>query len=240
MHRQQFLKMAAAAAALALCATSAPAYEGGAVSDGGTIAGVVKFKGEAPKLKALEVTKDKAVCGKEKIADESLVVSSDGGIKNAVVSITNITKGKAFEETATVLDQKGCVYRPHILLVAANAPVKIKNSDGILHNIHTYSEKNSPINRAQPKFKKTIEEKFSEPEYVKVTCDAHGWMTGWFVVHDHPYYVITDETGAYSLAEVPAGEYELKVWHETLGETTQTVTVGAGAEAKADFELAAK
>jgi len=118
--------------------------------------------------------------------------------------------------------------------------VKINNDDGILHNIHTYSTKNPPVNMAQPKFKKTIEAKFDQPEVIKVTCDAHGWMQGWFISEDSPYYAKTDENGNYKLTDVPAGEYEVKVWQEKLGEKTTKVTVAAGAEAKADFELAGK
>ena len=51
---------------------------------------------------------------------------------------------------------------------------------------------------------------------------------------------MTDETGTFELADVPAGEYEIKVWQEKLGESTQKVTVPAGGEASVTFELAAK
>lgn len=226
--------------ALAWSSAAVAAYEGGPVTDGGTVSGVVKFKGTAPAPKELEVTKDKQVCGKHKIFDESLVVSPDGGLKNAVVSITNITKGKPMEKVTPVLDQHNCVYIPRVQVFPAGSEVEIKNSDGILHNIHTYSEKNPPINRAQPKFKKVLKETFKSPETIKVTCDAHNWMLGWFVVQEHPYYAVTAENGEFKLTDVPAGEYELKVWHETLGESTQKVSVSAGGTATANFELAAK
>jgi len=230
----------AATLALGWLVTSAHAYEAGSVSNGGSISGKVKFQGTAPARKALEVTKDKEVCGAHQIMNEDLVVSSDGGLENAVVSITSISKGKAFDAAAPVLDQKGCVYIPHVLLSPAGATIKINNDDGILHNIHTYSTKNPPINRAQPKFKKTMDEKFDQPEVIKVTCDAHGWMQGWLVVQDHPYYAKTDSTGAFKLTDVPPGDYELKVWHGKLGEKTQKITVPAGGAATANFELAAK
>jgi len=229
-----------AALAIGWCVTSAHAYDGAPVSGGGSIAGAVKFKGSAPARKPLEVTKDKEVCGAHEILSEELVVSPDGGLQDAVVSITNISKGKPFDASAPVLDQKGCVYIPHVLLFPAGSTVKINNDDGILHNIHTYSTKNPPINRAQPKFKKTIEEKFDQPEVIKATCDAHGWMQGWFIVQDHPYYVKTDASGKFKLTDVPPGEYELKVWHGKLGEKTQKVTVAGGGEATANFELAAQ
>jgi hypothetical protein len=228
-------------AAAALAVAPAFAYDAAPVTDGGTISGTVKLQGTAPAPKKLDVTKDKEVCGKAEHVDETLVVGSGGGIKNAVVAITNITKGKPMDATKpTTLDQKGCRYQPHVILVPANGPLKIINDDGILHNIHTFSKKNPPLNRAQPKFKKELEEKFAQPETFEVRCDAHAWMNGWMIVQDHPYYVVTDDSGAFKLTDVPPGEYELKVWHEKLGEQTQKVTVPAKGDAKADFTLAMK
>jgi plastocyanin len=236
----RFCSVLAAALAMGWCVTAAQAYQAGPVSNGGKISGAVKFQGTAPPRKALEVTKDKEVCGKHEIFSEDLIVGADGGLANAVVSITNITQGKPFEASDPVLDQKGCVYIPHVLMFPAGSTIKITNEDGILHNVHTYSTKNPPINRAQPKFRKVMEEKFEHPEIIKVTCDAHGWMQGWMVVKDHPYYALTDEKGTFTLTDVPPGDYELKVWHGKLGETTQKISVPAGGEATANFELAAK
>jgi plastocyanin len=222
------------------CTSAALAYEGGAVQGGGSISGVVKFKGTAPARPTLEVNKDKEVCALTPKLSRELVVGGDGGIQYAVVSIVAIEKGKAFPEGKVVLDQKDCEYLPHIVLVPAGGTVEIKNSDGILHNIHTYSEKNPAVNRAQPKFKKTIEETFKQPEFIKLTCDVHGWMQGWLAVQANPYYVVTDEKGAFKLTDVPAGSYDLRVWHEKLGETTQKVTVQGGADTTVTFELAGK
>jgi plastocyanin len=238
MHRNGLVMMVAMATALSWA--TAYAYEGGPVSNGGTISGVVKLQGSAPAPKPIEVTKDKEVCGQHELKTEDLVVSANGGIENAVVWISNITKGKAMSADSPVLDQKGCQYVPHVLLFPAGSTVKINNDDGILHNIHTYSTKNAPINMAQPKFKKTIEAKFDQPEVIKVTCDAHGWMSGWFISEDNPYYAKTDANGDFKLTDVPPGEYELKVWQEKLGEKTQKVTVTPGGDTKVNFELAAK
>jgi len=239
MKRNRFGITVVALATLGWCA-GASAYDGAPVTNGGSISGEVKLQGAAPAPKAIEVTKDKEVCGQHEIKNEDLVVGAGNGVANAVVSITNITKGKPMGPSEAVLDQKGCQYLPHVLLFPAGTTVKINNDDGILHNIHTYSTKNPPINMAQPKFKKTIEAKFDQPEVIKVTCDAHGWMQGWFVAEDNPYYVSTDANGAFKLTDVPPGDYELKVWHEKLGEKTQKVSVAAGADAKANFDLAAK
>src|SRR5882724_4515014 len=157
MYRSKVSRTIIAAAVLGWCAASASAYDGAPVTGGGSIAGEVKLQGTAPAPKALEVTKDKEVCGTHEIKNEDLLVSSSGGIENAVVSITTISKGKPMAPADAVLDQKGCQYIPHVLLFPAGTTVKITNSDGILHNIHSFSTKNPPFNQAQPKFKKTIE-----------------------------------------------------------------------------------
>ncbi len=227
-------------AAIGWTAETAVAYDAGAVSNGGTITGTVKFKGTAPPAAPLDVNKDKEVCALTPKFSKELVVGSDGGVQWAVVSLTNIQKGKAFDAAKPVLDQKGCEYLPHVTLVPANVQLDITNDDGILHNIHTHGKKNPDVNMAQPKFKKTINTTFKEAEAVKASCDVHGWMTGWIVVMDHPYYAVTDEKGTFKLTDVPPGDYEVKVWQEKLGETTQKVTVPAGGSATANFELAGK
>src|SRR3972149_3425312 len=172
---------------------SAFAYEAITVSDGGTISGTVKLDGAAPPPKALTVTKDKEVCGLKPHFQQNLVVGSDGGIANAVVSLTDISKGAAAKPAEVTFDQKGCQYVPHVLAFAAGSTASATNSDGILHNVHSYSTKNPAFNMAQPKFKKVIKVTPAQPEVIKVTCDAHGWMSGVWDVTGNPYYAVTDE-----------------------------------------------
>lgn len=214
----------------------AKAYEGGAVSGGGSISGEVKYAGAPPAPKKLEVSKDTDVCGKDKTSQD-LVVGGNKGIKNAVIFIANISKGKKLEAKEAVLDQKGCEYHPHVQVVTAGAPIKILNSDGILHNIHTHSKINPPVNKAQPKFKKEMTEKIEKAEIVMVKCDVHGWMSAVLAVADNPYYAVTDDNGGFKLTDVPAGTYQVKIWHETLGEQTKQVTVTAGGDAKVTAEM---
>ncbi len=227
------------AALIAFPVSSMAAYQGGDVKDGGTISGTVKFKGTAPAPKKVDVNKDKEVCGKTPKTDESLVVNN-GNIQNAVVTITDITKGKKIEIKKVQLDQKGCDYHPHVLAFPAGSTVEIVNPDGILHNIHSYSKTNSAFNMAQPKFKKTLEVKVDKPETFQVKCDVHGWMEGWLVASENPYVAVTDSSGSFKLTDVPAGTYTIEVWQEKLGKSTQKVTVKPKADTKVNFELAGK
>jgi plastocyanin len=215
-----------------------PAYENEAVTNGGTISGVVKFKGTPPPLKKLQITKDEAVCGKNAKTDPSLIVSQ-GDVANAVVYIADIQKGKKMEPEKAILDQKGCEYHPHVLAFPAGSTLEILNPDGILHNIHSYSQKNPPFNLAQPKFRKTMEVKLDKPDIINIKCDVHNWMNGRLFVADNPYYSVTDTTGTFKLTDVPSGTtYTLTVWHETLGKLSKTVSVKPKEDVKITFELA--
>jgi len=227
------------AAIFALPVSGMAQYQGGDVKDGGSISGTVKFKGTAPAPKKLDVGRDKEVCAKTPKMDQSLIVAN-GNLVNAVVTITDIKKGKKIEAKKVTLDQKGCEYSPHVSAFPVGTTVTILNPDGVLHNVHSYSKINTPFNMAQPKFKKSMDVKIDKPEVVEVKCDVHGWMHGWLVATPTPYVAVTDKSGSFKLTDVPAGTYTVEVWHEKLGKSTQKVTVKAKDDAKATFELAGK
>jgi plastocyanin len=210
-----------------------------AASGGGTISGRVVFVGDAPAARKIKVTKDGEKCGTE-VSAEDLVIGADKGIQNAVVSVVGLKGAAPKPATPPAIDQKGCVFRPHVAIVGVGAPLDVFNNDGILHNFHTHGSKNAPMNRAQPAFRKKMTETFSQPEIMKVSCDAHSWMSGWIVVTDHPYIGATDNAGAFKISDVPPGNHTVEVWHETLGKITKSVTVKAGEEAKVTFELSKK
>jgi plastocyanin len=226
-------------AMIALPVSGMAAYQGGDVKDGGTISGTVKFKGTAPAPKKLDVSKDKEVCAKTPKVDQSLIVNN-GNLVNAVVTITDIQKGKKIDAKKVTLDQNGCEYKPHVLAFPVGTTVAILNPDGILHNVHSYSKANTPFNMAQPKFKKTLDVKIDKPEAIELKCDVHGWMHGWLVATESPYVVVTDNSGNFKLTDVPPGTYTVEVWHEKLGKTNQKVTVKAKEDAKVNFEMAGK
>lgn len=217
------------------------AYQAVEVKDGGSISGTVKLSGAAPPVKAIDVTKDKEICGQGgKLVEEALLVGPKGGVRYAVVSLTGIATGKKWATEKFTFDQRNCRFDPHVLVVKAGASVEILNSDGILHNIHTFSTKNAAFNVAMPKFKKKMEKAFAAPEMIRAACDAHAWMSGWIVVSESPYTVVTDADGNFKLENVPSGTYKVEVWHEKLGKVTKEVTVKAKEDAKLGVELAAK
>jgi plastocyanin len=212
-------------------------YEGGAIPEKGSISGVVKVTGQPPTVKPIEVNKDQATCGTS-IPAEGLITGADKAVKNAVVRLTNISKGKSVDTASKlVLDQVKCHFVPHVVIVPVGATLEIKNSDPITHNIHTFSIDNDPINKAQPKTLPVIATKFTAPETIKAQCDIHKWMNTWIVTAEHPYYALTDDKGQFKLSDVPPGTYQVEIWHEMLGKVTKEVNVKANADTTVLAEL---
>jgi len=199
---------------------------------GGTIEAAVTYAG-APVVEKLKVNKDTEKCGTEAVI-EKVVVGANKGLANAVVSVPG-AKGAAKAVKATV-DQHGCKFVPHVTAMTPGE-LELKNSDDILHNIHTYSTANPSINKAQPKFKKVMTEKLEKPEIVKLTCDVHSWMLGWVAVMPNPFFGVTDANGSAKIENVPPGKYTLEAWHETLGKQTKDVEVKAGQTTKVAIEM---
>jgi plastocyanin len=210
---------------LLLCAMAGAAFAP-ALSWAGAVKGHVRFVGASLGAKKIAVTTDQYVCGKEKDA-EDLVVARDRGIKNAVVWLQTPPPGTKWDGPSLPVqtDQKECVFVPRVVVVPAGGTVEFLNNDRLLHNLHAAGPRENPaFNRTQPKGR-TIPIVFKRPEIIRVDCDLHPWMRAWVVVAEHPFYALTNEQGEFSLANVPAGQYTLQVWQESLGTATRAVTV---------------
>ena len=192
----------------------------------GTIKGSVRYSGAAVERKKIAVTIDQYLCGKEKTAGD-LLLSPNNGIHNVVVSLQGVPAGAKWpaNPAPVKMDQIKCEFIPRVVVVPAGGTVEFLNSDRLMHNVRSGGKENPPFNRAQP-HARTIAVGFKHPEVMRVDCDLHSWMRGWVVVADHPFYTVTNDAGEFALENVPRGKYTLQVWHDSLGITTQEVTVG--------------
>ncbi len=218
-------------------------YVPGEVKDGGTIVGVVNWEGSVPKQSLLAVTGKDKPCHAKPIKDEAIVVSDDAKVQWVVAYIKKIGQGKPFARGASdpvILDQHGCQFSPHVVVVQKGQPLRVLNSDGVLHNVHLYAKKNEPFNRSMPGEMKELDVTFKYTERIHVGCDIHPWMSSWIVVAKHPYYAVTGSDGTFRLEDVPAGTYTVEIWHEKLGRMKSEVTVASGAEARVEFVLKQK
>ena len=205
-------------------------------ADSGTVSGRVLLKGTPPPPRTIPVKVDLSACGYQQESEE-LVVGPDNGIEYAVVRLIGVQGAAPYAAKAVEIDQKGCKYSPHVLIVSKGATVDILNSDGVTHNIHSHSTVNDEFNKDQPAFKKKMSLKFDEPENVRLSCDLHPWMSGWVVVAENAFVVVTDASGSFQLANVPPGTYKLEVWQEKLGTQVKEVTVRTGADTHVEVEL---
>ena len=208
--------------------------------DAGTLKGHVKYDGKAPKKKRLRMDAD-PVCGSSHsspVLSENFKMASDGSMAEALVYLKNVSYNGSVPSQPAVLDQKGCVYMPHVFGMVAGQELLIKNSDATLHNIHSMPKVNKEFNFAMPKVVKEKKATFSksEPDPFYIKCDVHPWMKTWVLVSDHPYFAVTDEKGNFSIDGIPAGTYEVVCWQEKFGKRTLTaeVTIGDGDTTK-DF-----
>ena len=215
------LRWAALAILLSSISALGQAYQVVSVTNGGTIAGTVKWSGAVPHSATLAITKDPQICDPEahKSRDlERLIVGAQGGVANTVVFLKDISRGKAMDLPAQrqFLDQKQCRYEPHILLVPANAKLQMKSSDAVLHTVHMDGA--ATYNLPFPFPNQVISRDMPTTGLVNLKCNGgHTWMNAEMMVVSHPYYAVTDETGKFELTNVPPGDYEIVAWHEGWG-----------------------
>jgi plastocyanin len=213
---------------------------------GATITGTVTYDGKIPTLKPLAMDADPACAAKHSapVANEALALGSGNTMGNIIVSVkSGLPAGKTYPAPteALVMDQSGCQYKPHVFALQVGQPLKILNSDGILHNVHALPKVNGQFNMAMPATRKEAEHKFEkvEPNAFPVKCDVHPWMTAHVSVFDHPYFNVTKDDGKFTIKDVPAGTYEIQAWHEKLGPKVEKVTVADGESKTVDFKFTA-
>ena len=195
----------------------------------GSISGRIKFEGKGPKMKPLRIDADPICVANNEVKPrrEWLILDENNGIKNVLVFVTEgLNNEYTPPEEPVVLDQKGCVYSPHVMGIMAGQPLDILNNDGTLHNIHALPKVNKEFNKAQPRSKKKLSVKFEKPEApFKIKCDVHPWMGAYIGVFDHPCYSVSANDGTFEISGLNPGTYVIEAWHEKLGSQTVTVTV---------------
>ena len=215
------------------------------VPAGGTISGIVNFEGEFEAPAPLTIgAKESEGCCAEGVTmdttDRTLIVSKDAALCNVVVTLTAKDFERVVPEEPIVLDQHQCRYEPHVVVVPMGAEIKYQNSDGVNHNVHTFSRKNPAINKNVAS--NTADTQLLEKDEVfEVKCDIHPWMLSNVYVTDATHYAVTGLDGKFSLEGVPAGKYKVEYWHARLGKgKTDEIEVTDGGTASVDFALSEK
>jgi hypothetical protein len=170
------------------------------------------------------------------IPDQSVLVTSNGTLRNVVVFLKQIphTVYGIPPAEPVILDQIGCIYKPRIVALRTGQTLRVKSSDNTPHNVHTFPEANQAVNfgMLRPGHKDLS---FKSPEFIPVKCDVHPWMRAHIAVFDHPFFTITADDGMFELNDVPAGAYTLIAWHERFGELQQSIDLKDNSAAHVTF-----
>lgn len=221
---------------------------GGIDQAGGVIKGTIKFKGKQKsqgKLR-MDAHPDCAAhhAGKP-LLKETYVFGKNDTLQNVFVYVSKGLPKKTYDppKVAVKLDQIGCQYVPHVSGVVIDQALEIHNSDATLHNVKLNSKKNGRENRSMTGKGSVIERTFSKAEMpVEFKCDVHPWMGAYLHVMEHPFFAVTQEGGTYEIRGLPAGDYEISVWHELKAfrpdAPTKQVTVAEGETAEVNFTYA--
>lgn len=208
-----------------------------------TISGKVNFTGTKPTAKKIRMDAEKYCSeqhGGKAVDSDEVVVNDNGTLANVFVWVKEGLGDRAFPVPAqsVALDQKDCLYTPHVLGVMAGQALDVVNSDNTTHNVHPQPKNNPEWNISQPPRTEKISKAFAREEMViPVKCNVHPWMKAYVAVVKNPFFSVTGKDGAFELKGLPPGEYTISAWHEKYPPMEQKVTVGAKEAKTVDFSF---
>jgi plastocyanin len=212
----------------------------------GKITGKVMFTGAKPPVRNIDMSGEEIECRRlhgSAVPAEDVVINADGSLANVFVWVSAGLEGKKFEPPAqpAEFDQRGCMFRPHVLGIRAGQPFLVSNSDPVTHNVHPMPQANREWNQGQPPGAGKVERVFTQPEIgIPVKCNVHSWMKAYICVVEHPYFAVTGGQGDFTLASLPPGAYTVSAFHEKFGILEQKVTLASSATGEAAFAFSAK
>jgi len=226
------------AGTVALGITSRTAYRAGAAA-GGALGGTITLQGGATDS-VVAVGKDASYCG------DSATVRELGSPANSLVWIDDIATGKPFpdarRETLTI---EKCRFEPRVMAVVKKSTINIFSRDRVGHGPKFYREgAGEPIESVHTVDAGQVvpsEKIAAETGIVEVRCDEHPFARGYIAVFDHPYFAVTDSSGAFTIDSLPPGTYTVKFWQERLEKPSeQRVVIAPGGTGRLDLSLALK
>ncbi len=209
-----------------------------------TVTGAVKFEGEAPKPTRINMSAepDCAKLHKEPVHSDAVILNDNGTLNDVFVWVKGGLEGKNFEvpSEAVELDQKGCIYKPHVVALQVNQTIRVGNNDPTTHNIHPLPKTNREWNKSQTAGAAPIEAKFAREEImIPVKCNIHPWMRSYISVVGHPFFAVTRDQGTFEIKGLPPGTYTIEAIHEKFGNKEMSVTLGASESKAVDFTFSA-
>ncbi len=250
--------------------SGASAYQEAPVTDGGKIAGKVTIKGGKPVPRGFNLVTfpDPVYCGR--ISNgvgwrllKEFTIGEDHGVKDVVVMLTGIERGKPFAFQEPRIEASDCRFTPFVTVVRDGGKVTVVNMDPVMHDIQAYetshlgprvlfnvplpiNPKHTMVASMGSDYKKHIagtpmmqEINMTKGRRVFVMqCGFHAYMESWGLAVDNPYYALTDKSGRFEIGDIPPGRYKLVVWHpQARTMIEQEVTIPARKTVTSDFEI---
>jgi plastocyanin len=164
------------------------------------------------------------------------------GVKNSADAVIYIEKisGKTFAppKEHAKMDQKNLKFHPHVLPILTGTTVDFQNSDDVLHNVFSPDACTDKMNLGSWPKGQSRSFTYKNPGCVSVMlCNVHPEMEAYVLALETPYYAVCAADGKYAIKDVPAGKYQLKIWHEKLKAQIVSVEVPEKGEVTIDFEI---
>jgi hypothetical protein len=205
----------------------------------GTIKGRVRLTGKPPGNAIIRMRLD-PMCTKvnagKRVLQESALTSADGGLANVFVRVQGSFPQTPVPTQPVDIDQRGCLYLPRVAGARVGQTLQVRNSDPLLHNVHSVSTGSNSFNVGQPMAGMTYQFRLKDEEIMlRLSCDVHRWMTAYIGVVSHPHFTVSGSEGTFEIPNVPVGNYTIRTWHELYGELAQPVRISAGATTAVNF-----
>jgi len=215
----------------------AKAYDVIPVDKGGELTGTIKFSGDPPANPSHQVVNNADYCGSS-VEEEKYLIGAGHALRNVVVTIEGLQKGKKGEDPLLVIENRKCHFVPHVQVGMVGDSYEVRNADPVLHNTHLHLDDATLLNIAMPAGGKNIKKGITGTGIINVKCDAHKFMQGWIVVSDNPYSAVSDEEGRFKITDIPPGKYSIKLWHEAFPSRTKEVEIlpGKATSISVDFK----
>ena len=145
--------------------------------------------------------------------------SNQNPVEYAVVYINESLVN--LSDDTLVIDQVDKEFIPYVTAIRRGSAINFPNNDEIRHQVYSFSKAKQfelPLYTGNPS-RPVV---FDKNGAVALACNIHDWMKAYVYVVDTDKFVLTDASGHGVLPNLPAGQYEVLVWHPKLGGTVQS------------------
>ena len=225
-------------------------YKVVSVENGGTLSGSVTMKGKVPDPRFFPLIASPNIEYCTRISNGrghrilfDFTVSKSRGLKDTVIKLTGVPKGKPFTTGVQKVVMDRCHTPNYTIGVRNGETLLVENTDPIIHEVVTYEFTNRgvdqrshrPVNAHTSQIRSAFVKRGTEEFLLK--CNLHPFLQTRGLMVDNPYYAITDEEGRFSIKDIPPGTYEVVAWHPFIPNQVGTITIEPGQQSKLDFEF---